>query len=129
MQEMRRQKEEEMLQKRHEYREKTKNVLLFSDMPSEKKGKGKKVRTDQYVSDSGSEGGDRREDVPREKKRKRKSSTERKTKGKGRKRRVGSGDSAGGNIFYSLSREAKLIDSCFKKTNSKIKSIKNEIFK
>ncbi|XP_043475768.1 RNA polymerase-associated protein CTR9 homolog [Leptopilina heterotoma] len=96
MAEMRKQKEEEMLQKRHEYREKTKNVLLFSDMPSEKK-KGKKVRTDQYVSDSGSEGGDRREDVPREKKRKRKSSTERKPKGKGRKRRVGSGDSAGGS--------------------------------
>ena len=104
LEEMRRQKEEEMLQKRQEYVEKTKNALMFSDMPSEKKGKGKKVRTDQYVSDSGGSGGEeRREEAPREKKRKRKSSNERKPRGKGRKRRTaGSGDSAAGNFVHKI---------------------------
>ena len=49
-----------MLQKRQEYKEKTKNALLFADMPSENKSKGGRGRRrDEYVSDSpgsGSEG-------------------------------------------------------------------------
>ncbi|PBC34338.1 RNA polymerase-associated protein CTR9 [Apis cerana cerana] len=99
LEEMRRQKEEEMLQKRQEYVEKTKNALVFGEMPSEKPGKkGKRVRTDQYVSDSGGSGREEgREEAPREKKRKRKASGERKErkgKGKGkRKKELASGES------------------------------------
>lgn len=99
LEEMRRQKEEEMLQKRQEYVEKTKNALVFGEMPSEKPGrKGKKIRTEQYISDSGGSGVDEgREEAPREKKRKRKASgetKERKSRGKGkRKKEIGSGDS------------------------------------
>lgn len=98
--EMRRQKEEEMLQKRQEYVEKTKNALVFGEMPSEKSGrKGKRPRTDQYISDSGGSGREegREEAAPREKKRKRKASgerKERKSKGKGRRKKdAGSGES------------------------------------
>jgi RNA polymerase-associated protein CTR9 len=49
-----------MLQKRQEYKEKTKNALLFADMPAEgkSKGGGRGRRKDEYVSDSGS-GSDR----------------------------------------------------------------------
>ncbi|XP_043526015.1 RNA polymerase-associated protein CTR9 homolog [Frieseomelitta varia] len=99
LEEMRRQKEEEMLQKRQEYVEKTKNALVFGEMPSEKPGrKGKRARTDQYVSDSGGSGRDEgRDEAPREKKRKRKASGERKErkgKGKGRrKKEMASGES------------------------------------
>ncbi|KOX73587.1 RNA polymerase-associated protein CTR9 like protein, partial [Melipona quadrifasciata] len=99
LEEMRRQKEEEMLQKRQEYVEKTKNALVFGEMPSEKPGrKGKRTRTDQYVSDSGGSGRDEgRDEAPREKKRKRKASGERKErkgKGKGRrKKEMASGES------------------------------------
>lgn len=99
LEEIRRQREEEMLQKRQEYVEKTKNALVFGEMPSEKPGrKGKKTRTDQYISESGGSGNDEgREEVPREKKRRRKASGESKEKkgrGKGkRKRDLGSGDS------------------------------------
>lgn len=107
LEEMRRQKEEEMLQKRQEYVEKTKNALVFGEMPSEKPGKkGKRVRTDQYVSDSGGSGREEgREEAPREKKRKRKASGERKErkgKGKGkRKKELASGES--GEIpFYNF---------------------------
>ena len=101
---MRRQKEEAMLQKRQEYVEKTKNALFFNDMPQEKKGKGKKGRSEQYVSDSGGSGGEeRREEAPRERKRKRKTSRERKPRGKGKKRRAGgSGDSAAGNVTTKI---------------------------
>lgn len=97
LQEMRRQKEEAMLQKRQEYVEKTKNVLVFGEMPAEKGGrKGKKARTEQYVSDSGGSGNDegRREEAPREKKRKRKASgegKERKSKGGPRRKNYDSG--------------------------------------
>lgn len=52
----------EMSQKRQEYLEKTKNALLFADMPSETKGKGRGRRKDEYVSDSGSN----RSDAPKE---------------------------------------------------------------
>lgn len=105
LEEMRRQKEEEMLQKRQEYVEKTKNALVFGEMPSEKPGrKSKKVRTDQYISDSGgSERDESREEVPKERKRKRKPSGEtkdRKIKGKGRRRKDGSGNS-GKKINYN----------------------------
>ncbi|KAK1131233.1 protein required for normal CLN1 and CLN2 G1 cyclin expression [Melipona bicolor] len=99
LEEMRRQKEEEMLQKRQEYVEKTKNALVFGEMPSEKSGrKAKRTRTDQYVSDSGGSGREEgRDEAPREKKRKRKASGERKErkgKGKGRrKKEMASGES------------------------------------
>lgn len=103
LEEMRRQKEEEMLQKRQEYVEKTKNALVFGEMPSEKSGrKGKKVRTDQYISDSG--GSDRdegRDEAPRERKRKRKASgetKERKTKRR-RRKEAGSGESGKKNLL------------------------------
>lgn len=61
-----------MLKKRQDYREKTKNALVFADMPSEKsskKGRGKK--TEQYVSDSGGSDAGNPDDVPREKGKKR----------------------------------------------------------
>lgn len=65
---------EELLKKRQEYREKTKNALLFGDMPNEKpskKGAGRK-RTE-YISDSGgSDGGvESGVDKPRERTKKR----------------------------------------------------------
>lgn len=41
---------EEMLQKRQEYKEKTKGALIFTDFPSEKKKT--KRRRDDYVSDN-----------------------------------------------------------------------------
>ncbi|XP_070518234.1 RNA polymerase-associated protein CTR9 homolog [Cardiocondyla obscurior] len=98
LEEMRRQKEEEMLQKRQEYIEKTKNALVFGEMPVEKPGrKNKRPRTDQYISDSGgSERDEGREEVPKERKRKRKPSgetKERKSRGRGRRRKDGSGNS------------------------------------
>lgn len=73
-----------MLQKRQEYKEKTKNALVFQELPSErqpKKGKGR--RTDQYISDSDSgqenrEGGETKE--KKERSRKRKRSNDRKEK-------------------------------------------------
>lgn len=105
LEEMRRQKEEEMLQKRQEYVEKTKNALVFGEMPSEKPGrKGKRPRTDQYVSDSGgSERDEGREEVPKEKKRKRKPSgetKERKSKGKDKGKDSENGNSGKKNYFF-----------------------------
>jgi RNA polymerase-associated protein CTR9 len=66
---------EELLKKRQEYREKTKNALLFGDMPNEKpskKGTGRKRA--EYISDSGGSdggGGGSGTDKPREKTKKR----------------------------------------------------------
>lgn len=111
LEEMRRQKEEEMLQKRQEYVEKTKNALVFGEMPSEKPGrKGRRVRTDQYISDSG--GSDRdegREEAPKERRRKRKASSEikeRKSRGKGKRRKEGESGNSGKKsihiLFFSL---------------------------
>lgn len=109
LEEMRRQKEEEMLQKRQEYVEKTKNALVFGEMPSEKPGKkSKRVRTDQYISDSGGSADEGREEVLRERKRKRKPSgetKERKSRGKGRRKKdIGSGESGEkiSFLFYSF---------------------------
>lgn len=46
-----------MLQKRQEYKEKTKGALIFNDFPVEKKSKGRgKIRDREYVSDSDSSG-------------------------------------------------------------------------
>lgn len=125
LEEMRRQKEEEMLQKRQEYVEKTKNALVFGEMPSEKPGrKGKRVRTDQYVSDnsggSGREEG--RDEAVREKKRKKKASGERKEKrgkrkGK-RKKEVASGGSGSESDRFKPKRTRKGIikkDRAFRK--------------
>ncbi|KAH0812155.1 hypothetical protein GEV33_010635 [Tenebrio molitor] len=88
---------EQLLQKRQEYKEKTKNALLFMEIPSEKaRGKGR-GRKDQYLSDSGSdrennEGGEMREKKDRGRKRQR--SRDRKRKGgSGRKRRDKGGHS------------------------------------
>lgn len=107
LEEMRRQKEEEMLQKRQEYVEKTKNALVFGEMPSEKPGrKGKRTRTDQYISDSG--GSDRdegREEMPKERKRKRKPSgetKERKSKGKRKRRKDDGSGNSGKDIYFFL---------------------------
>lgn len=62
-----------MLQKRQEFKEKTKGALVFSDMPNEKKGKGRGRKADtEYVSDSGSGGdlsGSQRERLPKQKSR------------------------------------------------------------
>ncbi|KAL2714216.1 RNA polymerase-associated protein CTR9 [Vespula squamosa] len=127
LEEIRRQKEEEMLQKRQEYVEKTKNALVFGEMPSEKPGrKGKKTRTDQYISDSGGSGNDEgREEVPREKKRRRKASGESKEKkgrGKGkRKRDLGSGDSGSDSDRPKPKRNRKIgtkRDKQFRKSTS-----------
>lgn len=111
LEEMRRQKEEEMLQKRQEYVEKTKNALVFGEMPSEKPGrKGKRTRTDAYVSDSGgSERDEGREEMPKERKRKRKSSgetKERKSKGKVKRFRkdAGSGNSGKKKFFFRINK-------------------------
>lgn len=105
LEEMRRQKEEEMLQKRQEYVEKTKNALVFGDMPSEKPGrKGKRPRTEQYISDSGgSERDEGREEVPKERKRKRKPSgetKERKSRGKGKRKKDGGSGNSGKKINF-----------------------------
>lgn len=109
LEEMRRQKEEEMLQKRQEYVEKTKNALVFGEMPSEKPGrKSKRPRTDQYVSDSGgSERDEGREEVPKERKRKRKPSgetKERKSKGKHKGKDSENGNSGKKNYFFFFDR-------------------------
>lgn len=106
--EIRRQREEEMLQKRQQYVEKTKNALVFGDMPSEKTSKkGKKGRSDQYVSDSGASGGEEGragDSAPRERKRKRKASGEGKEKRRGKGRRKNSGESGGKNSKTFLLR-------------------------
>lgn len=60
--ERRRKAGEEMLVKRSEYIEKTKNALLFDAMPSEKKRGPGRGRRDEYVSDSGSDAGAKRAD-------------------------------------------------------------------
>lgn len=66
---------EEMLQKRQEYKEKTKGALIFAEMTSEKKSKGKgRGRDREYVSDSDSSGPPRSPSEvkpPKQKKRKR----------------------------------------------------------
>ncbi|XP_018570390.1 RNA polymerase-associated protein CTR9 homolog isoform X2 [Anoplophora glabripennis] len=80
---------EQMLQKRQEYKEKTKNALLFLEAPQpSKKMKGR--REAQYISDSDSDDVPNREGESREKNergRKRKRSGDRKKKSGGRKRR------------------------------------------
>lgn len=52
--ERRKQEAEQMLLKRQEYKEKTKNALLFTEIPNEMKPKGRgRGRGKEYVSDSG----------------------------------------------------------------------------
>lgn len=83
--EKRRKAEEEMLAKREEFKEKTKNALLFSEsMPEKKKGPGR-GRRDEYVSDSGSEGDGNREGGEGGEKPRKKTT-------KGRKKREGKGE-------------------------------------
>ncbi|KAL4716189.1 hypothetical protein ACJJTC_013966 [Scirpophaga incertulas] len=79
----------EMLQKRQEYKEKTKNALLFAEMPPESKSKsGGRRRKDEYLSDSGS-GSDRPREERREPKQKGKKKREpaEGRKGRSKKRR------------------------------------------
>ncbi|KAF7272141.1 hypothetical protein GWI33_015055 [Rhynchophorus ferrugineus] len=88
---------EQMLQKRQEYKEKTKNALVFQEMPSEKKSKGR-GKKDVYLSgsDSGPENVEDGESRPKEKKergRKRKRSGDRKKGKGGRKKKDMDGDS------------------------------------
>ncbi|XP_043596134.1 RNA polymerase-associated protein CTR9 homolog [Bombus pyrosoma] len=127
LEEIRRQKEEEMLQKRQEYVEKTKNVLVSNKMPSEKPSRhGKKARTDQHVSDTGGSGTDEdREEALRKRKRKRKASGEHKKKGgkgKGkRKKEMGSGESGSESDRLKPKRGRKGIikkDRAFRKSTS-----------
>ena len=112
--EMRRQKEEEMIQKRQEYVEKTKNVLVIAAMPPKRpRGKGRKARTDQYVSDNGgSESEEGCEKTRRKKKRKRKASGEHKEKrgkDKGmREKKMGNGEN-GKIVFHDFRLYASLI--------------------
>lgn len=60
MEERRRQAAEDLLQRRAEYKEKTKNAVAFTEMPPEmkpKKGRGRKGGQDgDILSSSGSEG-------------------------------------------------------------------------
>lgn len=95
--EMRRQKEEEMLQKRQEYVEKTKNAVMFGEMPSDKSSKkSKRGRSEQYVSDSGSDAERADENAPPgERKKKRKEGGDRKSKGRVKRKKDRSGDSGG----------------------------------
>ncbi|XP_044738203.1 RNA polymerase-associated protein CTR9 homolog isoform X2 [Chrysoperla carnea] len=91
LEEQRRKDKEQMLQKRQEFKEKTKNALLFEEMPQEKgKGKGRS-RKDQYVSDSGGSDDGVRGNVesgePRQKSKKRRHSGERKKKSGSSKRK------------------------------------------
>ncbi|XP_063697011.1 RNA polymerase-associated protein CTR9 homolog [Culicoides brevitarsis] len=70
MEELRHKTKEEMLAKRQEYIEKTKNAILLATVVDEKPQKGRK-RRDEYVSSSGSEGppgegGERKEKKKRE---------------------------------------------------------------
>lgn len=56
MDEEKRRQDEELMQKRTEYKEKTKNLLVFSEMPDEKSHRKKgRRREDNYVSDSSGE--------------------------------------------------------------------------
>ncbi|KAF9794379.1 hypothetical protein SFRURICE_014599 [Spodoptera frugiperda] len=83
----------EMLQKRQEYKEKTKNALLFADMPTENKSKGggRGRRKDEYVSDSPGSGSEGPREDKREPKRKRKREPGEPRKGGKRKSRRTSG--------------------------------------
>lgn len=93
--EKRRKAEEEMLAKREEFKEKTKNAMLFSEpMPEKKKGPGR-GRRDEYVSDSGSDG--QRNPDGGEKPRKKQTKGRKKREGNSEKRRrrhSGSGSDA-----------------------------------
>ncbi|VEN35073.1 unnamed protein product [Callosobruchus maculatus] len=92
MEEEQRLSKEQMLQKRQEYKEKTKNALIFNDMPSEKKAKGAKAkgRTGDILSGSDSdqenvEGGG---GPPKERGRKKqREEGKKRSKGGGRKRK------------------------------------------
>lgn len=98
--EMRHKTKEELLAKRQEYLEKTKNALIFAEMPPEKQLKGRK-RRDEYVSgsDSGSEVAEGNSSKT-EKSKKKRESKKKEQKAGGRKRRekkeVSGSDSDGG---------------------------------
>lgn len=86
--EKRRKTEEEMLVKREEFKEKTKNALLFSEpAPDAKKSRGR-GRREEYVSDSGSDADRNREGGEGgEKPRKKATKGRKKREGKSNKRR------------------------------------------
>ncbi|KAK6641359.1 protein required for normal CLN1 and CLN2 G1 cyclin expression [Polyplax serrata] len=80
LEERRRQEVEQMLLKRQEYKEKTKNAILFTEIPNEMKPKGRGRGKKDYISDS--EGSDAENEKPREHKDKKRSD---KKKGEGKK--------------------------------------------
>lgn len=96
--ELRRVQKEQILRQRQEYVEKTKNALVFSDMPSEKKKSGKKGKSDDQIYSSGEGSGgenDGEENAGGSKKqKKRKSSTDAKER-KSRKGKSGGDRSRG----------------------------------
>ncbi|XP_023019050.2 RNA polymerase-associated protein CTR9 homolog [Leptinotarsa decemlineata] len=92
MEEVQRLTKEQMLQKRQEYKEKTKNAVMSIELPPEKKSKGKGRSKGDILSGSDSDQ-DNPEGAPREKKekkergRKKQKTDERKKSSKGRKRK------------------------------------------
>lgn len=78
-----------MLAKREEFKEKTKNALLFSEPPPEAKKKGPgRGRRDDYISDSGSDNGGNQDVGEGEKTRKKATKGRKGGKGEKRRRRV-----------------------------------------
>lgn len=93
--ERRRKADEEMLAKREEFKEKTKNALLFAEAPPDRRKAGR-GRRDEYVSDSGSGANENREEggeKPRKKTTKGKKRGEK--RGRREKRDRSDGDSDG----------------------------------
>ncbi|XP_050083431.1 RNA polymerase-associated protein CTR9 homolog [Anopheles aquasalis] len=96
MEEMRRKAHEEMLLKRQEYKEKTKNALFFAEPAPEVKKKGGRGRKD-YISDSDASGGEGGAmggsggEEPRERKRKGGDKKGRKSQGSRKKKEKASG--------------------------------------
>lgn len=86
--ERRKQEVEQMLLKRQEYKEKTKNALLFTELPNEMKPKGRGRGRKDYISDSdGSDEGKENPGEPREKKDKKRSDRKKGESRKGARRR------------------------------------------
>ncbi|CAG9855506.1 unnamed protein product [Phyllotreta striolata] len=89
LEEFQRLNKEQLLQKRQEYKEKTKNAIIFTEMPSEKRAKTKGRGRGDVLSDSGSDRENVEGAAPSERRErgrgKRRFEGERRRKGKGRK--------------------------------------------
>ncbi|KAL0276258.1 UNVERIFIED_CONTAM: hypothetical protein PYX00_003864 [Menopon gallinae] len=97
--ERKKQEVEQMLLKRQEYKEKTKNALLFTEMPNEMKPKGRGRGRKEYISESeGSDAENEKPKEPRERKRSDKKKGEsRKGARKRRERRAEGNESDSGS--------------------------------